>query len=187
MNKLKLISYIIIAEVSVIVVLLLVLLLNFDLSDGKQYEIKINHNRIIYSKDKSEPFTGKMQDTLNNKLIVQFSVVNGMKQGEFAMLTLDGNLAVQGFMNKNKNDGIWKYFYANGQIECEGEFDNDEPSGRWLWYYQNGVKKCEGIYLNGKPEGRWTKFNEDGSTSLLINYVKGEIISFVKLDKPTRI
>jgi|GEM_PF-609072 len=187
MNKIKLFTYVIIVEIAVIVVLLIFLMLNFHLSIGNQDNIKISHDSIIYSKDRSVPFTGKMQDTLDNKLIVRFSVVNGIKQGEFALLTLDGNFAVQGFMNANKNNGNWKYYYANGQIECAGEFDNDEPTGRWLWYYQNGVMKCEGIYINGKPEGRWTKFNDDGSPSLIINYIKGELVSYVQLDKPTRI
>ncbi len=91
-----------------------------------------------------------MQDTIDNKILVEFDVVDGIRQGEFVMSTLEGNFAVIGHMKKNKNEGNWKYFYNNGQLECTGDFNNDEPVGKWTWFYENGSVKCEGTYINGK-------------------------------------
>jgi antitoxin component YwqK of YwqJK toxin-antitoxin module len=182
MDKIKLFTYIIITEIFIVGTLLLILFVNSGLNYFHNDKIIVSNNDIIYSKDKSVPFTGKMQDTLDNKLIVEFNVVNGIKQGEFSLLTLDGSFAVQGYMNKNKNDGMWKYYYKSGQLECIGNFDNDEPSGKWSWFYHNGSKRCEGLYINGKPEGQWIKYDEEGNTCAIIKYLAGEIISFVQID-----
>jgi antitoxin component YwqK of YwqJK toxin-antitoxin module len=164
MDKIKLFSFIIAAEIFTLIILLILLFVNSDEHYVQQNAISFPITDIIYSKDNSVPFTGSMQDTLNDKLIVKYNVVNGFKHGEFSLLTMDGNLAVQGYMNKNKNDGNWKYYYEGGQLECTGNFSNDNPTGKWKWFYQNGAKKCEGIYINGKPEGIWRKYNADGTT-----------------------
>jgi len=187
MDKIKLFSYIIMIEILIISVLLFVLIHNSYFSSAYHNKIVVTDSDLIYSQDKSIPFTGKMQDTLDNKLIIEFSVVDGFKQGEFIMLTLDGNFAVKGFMNKNKNDGNWKYYYENGELECTGDFDNNKPTGKWTWYYKNGLIKCEGTFINGKPAGRWLKYNEDGFTCRIINYRLGEVISFIQIDNLTKV
>jgi len=187
MDKIRLFSYIIMIEVLIICILLVVLVNHSLFSSSSHDKIFITNNDLIYSQDKSVPFTGRMQDTLNNKLIVEFNVVDGFKQGEYILLTMDGNCAVKGFMNKNRNDGNWKYYYDSGQLECTGDFDNDIPTGKWTWFYKNGLVKSEGTYINGKPDGRWLKYNEDGFTFRIINYRFGEVISCVQIDKLTKV
>ncbi len=175
-------------EITIISALLVVLINNsyFNSSESNKIIVRTS-NDLIYSQDKSIPFTGKMQDTLNNKIIIVFNVVDGWKQGEYTLFTLDGNFAVKGFMNKNKNDGNWKYYYENGQLESTGDFDNDEPTGNWTWFHTNGLIKCEGTFLNGKPNGRWLRYNEDGVTCRIINYRLGEVISFIQIDNLTKV
>ena len=185
MNKIKLFSYIIITEVFVIGILLVILFINSNQSNNDHGRI-VFPNDIIYTKDTSTPYTGKMLDTLDNNIIVKFSVVDGLKQGEYYLLTMDGNCAVQGYMHKNKNDGNWKYFYENGKLECTGDFINDEPTGKWIWFYKNGLIKCEGIFVNNKPDGKWIKYDEEGNVSLIVNYRVGEVISLLELTKPIR-
>lgn len=174
-------------EITIIIALLVVLINNSYFNSADRNKIVITSNDLIYSQDKSIPFTGKMQDTLGNKIIIEFYVVDGWKQGEYTLLTLDGNFAVKGFMNKNKNDGNWKYYYENGQLECTGDFDNDEPTGKWTWFYKNGLIKSEGTFIKGKADGRWLKYNEDGFTCRIINYRLGDIISFVQIDNLTKV
>ena len=187
MDKIKLFSYIIMIEILVICTLLVVLIHHSYFNSSNHEKIVMTSNDLIYSQDKSIPFTGRMQDTLNNKLIVKFNVVDGWKQGEYIMLTMDGNFAVKGFMNKNKNDGNWKYYYDNGELECTGDFDNDEPTGKWTWFYKNGLIKCEGTFIKGKPDGKWLKYNEDGFNCRIINYRFGEIISSIHIDNLTKV
>lgn len=187
MDKIRLFTYVIIAEIIIVGALLIILFFNSNFNVFKTERIILSSNDLIYTKDNSKPFTGKMQDTLDNKLIVKFNVVNGFKEGEFSLLTMDGSFAVKGYMNKNKNDGNWKYYYEGGQLECTGNFNNDEPSGKWSWFYQNGLPKCEGTYINGKPTGQWIKYNEEGEACKIINYINGEIISFVQIENPTKV
>jgi len=187
MDKIKLFSFIIAAEILTLSILLILLFVNSELNYFQQYRIAVAKNDIFYSEDNSVPFTGKMLDTLDNNLIVEFNVVNGLKQGKFSLLNMDGSFAVQGYMNKNKNDGNWKYYYEGGQLECTGNFDNDNMTGKWRWFHLNGALKCEGTYINGHPEGLWHKYNINGTACLLINYRFGEVISFVQLNNPTRV
>jgi antitoxin component YwqK of YwqJK toxin-antitoxin module len=187
MDKIKLFSYIIVAEIFALIILLIVLLVNSDVNYFQHDRITVSYNDIIYSTDNSVPFTGKMLDTLDNKLIVEFNFVNGLKQGKFSLLSLDGSFAVQGYMNKNKNDGNWKYYYEDGQLECTGEFDDDDPIGKWIWFYQSGALKCEGTFIDGKSDGLWCKYNADGTVCMIINYRFGEVISFVQIDNPAKV
>lgn len=183
MNKIKLFAFIIVVEVFVIAALLIVMLTESFTTDTDSNKIIFNEE-LIYSEGTDIPFTGKMLDTLDNKLIVEFNVVDGFKQGEFFLLKMDGSYAVLGFMSKNKNDGDWKYFYDSGQLECAGSFNNDEPSGKWIWYYKNGLIRCEGNYLNGKPEGQWTKYDQNGNATIKVNYFQGEVINYFRLSTP---
>lgn len=173
-------------EVLIIIALLAVFLKNMGIISPETYNIKASLSELIYSPDNSKPFTGKMKDTLNNKLIAEFEVVDGMKQGEFTLFTFDGNFAIQGFMNKNMNDGTWKYFYDSGDMECTGDFDNDTPVGRWTWFYKNGTIRSTGNFINGEPDGQWVKYSSEGFTTLIINYRVGEIISQVQIDPLVR-
>lgn len=186
-NKVKLFTQLIIAEIFIIILLISFFIIDSCIDNSNFDEIVISESSLIYSENESVPFTGKMQDTLYNKIILQFNVVDGLKQGEFVMLTKEGNFAVKGYMNKNKNHGSWKYFYDNGRLECAGNFNNDRPIGKWTWFYENGSKKCEGIFVNGKEEGRWVQFDDAGSPSLLINYSMGERISMIKINRSTSV
>jgi len=186
MNKIKFFSFIIAIEVVVIVVLSILFFTESLTTQSNSKKIIFNEE-IIYTKGTDIPFTGRMLDTLENKLIVEFNVVNGFKQGEFYLSKMDGSCAVLGHMNKNKNDGAWKYFYDCGQLECAGSFTNDEPSGKWIWYYKNGLVKCEGNYINGKPVGQWIKYDQTGNTSTVVNYQFGEVVSYLQLNTPTNI
>lgn len=186
-NKVVIFTQLIIFEVFIIIALVSFLLFDSCVDNSNYSETTITDSSLILSKNKSTPFTGKMQDTLINNIIVEFNVVDGFKQGEYIILTMDGNCAVTGYMHKNKNHGNWKYYYENGQLECSGNFDNDKPIGKWTWFYENGYKKCEGVFINGKEEGRWLKYDDTGSPCLLMNYSLGDVISFVNINNLTKV
>ena len=142
---------------------------------------------LIFNNDQSFPFTGKLLDTLDNKMIVECDIVNGLMEGIYILASSNGELAAFGSMEKNKNEGTWQYYYENGQLRCQGDFDDDCAIGKWIWYYENGIKKCEGTFLKGLPEGKWIKYDERGYPSLLINYSAGEIIYSSEIEKPISI
>lgn len=160
---------------------------NEELQQNQSKNNVVLNDGLIYIEEGTFPFTGRMLDTLDNKMVVEFDVVNGLKNGEFFLFSVSGRLKAYGFLENNKNTGTWEYYYENGQLECMGEFENDKPVGKWVWYYENGTRKCEGIYLKGLPEGKWTKYDNVGYPGLVINFYAGEILSIVEIQKPKMI
>jgi len=176
-------SWIIFFEIILIVILIAFLFYSPSVKHNFSKRIIVINDGLIYQKGESQPFTGRILDTLQKQIIIEYDVVNGLKNGEFFLSNLDGIYTVYGFINNNKNVGTWKYYYDDGQLECTGKFNDDKPTGRWVWYYQNGVKKSEGIYINGKPEGKWIQYDQFGYRNLIIKYNAGEVLSIVKIDR----
>ena len=173
-----------------IITAILLLHFSFDGREAKKDIIKkglVLNDGLIFLQDESTPFTGIIQDTLDNKMIVACRVVEGLKNGQYLLFNLKGNLVVSGFMENNKNDGRWEYFYDNGELECIGNFKNDDPSGKWIWFYSNGSKKSEGSYINGKREGKWVKYDNEGYPTAIVNYCFGDVLSTVEISKPKMI
>lgn len=144
-------------------------------NNSKHYSTHYIHMQdgLIYKQGNSEPYTGRIQDTLQNKIIV-YDVVNGKKHGEFYVSLLNGDVSIYGFVENNKNVGTWNYFYETGELESKGNFRDDRPHGKWLWFYQNGKIKCEGYFINGREIGRWKSYNEKGSIISIVTYSNGE-------------
>ena len=69
-----------------------------------------NNDGLIYVGEESIPFTGRMFDTLDNKMMVEFDVVNGLKNGEFFLFSPSGKLKAYGFIENNKKVGTWEYY-----------------------------------------------------------------------------
>jgi hypothetical protein len=129
---------------------------------------------MIYAQSKL-PYSGSIVDTVGDR-IVSFQVKNGLKDGEFIIMFLNGNKEVHGTIRSNKNEGKWNYFYSNGKLESEGLFKNDKPDSKWTWYYPNGSKKEEGNFIMGKREGLWKQYNEDETIKSEVFYKSGNEI-----------
>jgi antitoxin component YwqK of YwqJK toxin-antitoxin module len=127
---------------------------------------------LIFKQGESKPFTGRVLDTLENK-IVEYDVIGGLRNGEFCVSNLNGVFTVSGAIKNNKNVGAWSYFYENGQPESKGNFKNDLPHGKWRWYYRDGSLKSEGYYINGNQEGEWKSFSERGLLKSITRFSGG--------------
>jgi len=143
--------------------------------------IEIKEDGLIYKVGRDNPFTGRIIDTLRNK-ILEYEVVNGVKNGEFRVSSVEGVVSIMGNVQDNMNIGEWNYFYPNGQLESKGNFNNDLPEGRWVWYYPNGDVKESGAFLDGLKTGRWYQYNPEGSLVAIIFYDFGEIIDELYLE-----
>jgi hypothetical protein len=137
---------------------------------------------LIFKQGESNPFTGRILDTLDNK-IVEYDVVGGLKNGEFCVSDLNGIFTVSGEIENNKNVGSWSYFYESGQLESIGNFRNDLPHGKWQWFYKDGTLKSEGYYINGNQEGEWKSFSEHGLLKSITRFARGEITNKVVISK----
>ena len=158
MNKLKK-TFILVAGLSLIITQLLFISCNKNEVPESSLELR---DTLIYKKGEANPFTGHEKARIQDK-IIEYDVVNGIKQGDFKLYFLNGNLQIEGRMENNRNVGEWKYYYESGGIESKGEFENDKPKGEWTWYYPSGEIKEKGNYFEGKRIGRWQQFDEAGN------------------------
>lgn len=134
---------------------------------------------LIYKVGQSEPFTGRVLDTLYNN-ILEYDVVAGLKNGTFRVSSLEGVVSVYGNIHDNMNTGLWNYYYPNGQLESEGYFKDDQPHGKWTWYYPNGNVKETGTYFESSKSGTWYKYKWDGILESKSVYDSGEKINEIK-------
>ena len=130
---------------------------------------------LIYKQKSDKPYTGIIIDTVKNE-IMEYHVKNGLKEGQFKISNLNGQVEMIGNMINNKNEGEWKYYYPDGQLESIGVFKNDTPSGKWIFYYATGIKKEEGNYQEGERDGKWIEYDSTGKVINYTNFSKGDTV-----------
>ena len=165
-----------------IVTILFFFLINGCSSENIPYGRIYSENGVIYGSATGKPFSGRVIDTLSNK-IIEYDVINGIKNGEFIIYFQNHELEIYGRMKNNKNEGKWSYFYQNGKLESEGIFKNDFPTDKWIWYYPDGATKEEGYFINGKKEGKWILYDERGNLKATFIFRDGEIVNQVEKNK----
>lgn len=167
----------------ILFILLIIIVISIILYSGSANEVQVNKfilkNGLIVNPSDNSIYTGKIVDTVQNK-IVEYNVVKGLKNGEFIIRYMNGNYQIKGNMKNNKNTGEWKYYYPSGQLESIGSFKDDVVSDEWNWFYQNGKRKENGVFVNGKRDGRWNMYDENGILKTILYFSQGKIIT--KLD-----
>lgn len=169
--------------------LLIISSLFFAIACNQYYtnqNIEIKEDGLIYKVGQDNPYTGRIIDTLQNK-VVEYDVVNGMKNGEFSLSSEEGIVSIYGIIKDNRNIGEWKYFYPNGQLETTGNFNYDKPHGKWVWYYSNGSIKGTGTFLNGYRTGTWYRYNLEGRLLSITLYDEGERINEIEFNPNTNV
>jgi antitoxin component YwqK of YwqJK toxin-antitoxin module len=176
--------YIHIAVRKLFLKLLIISSLFFTVACNQYYtnqNIEIREDGLIYKIGQDDPYTGRIIDTVQNK-VVEYDVVNGMKNGEFSLSSIEGIVSVYGSIEDNRNIGEWKYYYPNEQLESLGNFKNDNPHGKWVWYFSDGSVKEKGTFLNGYKTGTWYRYNLEGTLLSITTYDEGEKINEVKFE-----
>ncbi len=171
-----------IAALKVFLKILIISSLFFTAACNQYYtdqNIEIKEDGLIYKVGQDDPYTGRIIDTLENK-VLEYDVVNGMKNGEFSVSSVEGIVSVYGSIEDNRNIGEWRYYYPNEQLESIGNFNNDNPHGKWVWYYSDGGIKEKGTFLNGNKTGTWYRYNWEVSLLYITTYDEGEKINEVK-------
>ena len=117
---------------------------------------------LIYRKGSDVPFNERKKAKVEDK-IIEYDIVNGVRQGMFVIFYENGNTQMKGQLDNNMNVGKWQYFYESGEIESEGYFVNNQPEGKWIWYFTSGKLKEEGNIKQGRRIGKWKNFDENGN------------------------
>jgi antitoxin component YwqK of YwqJK toxin-antitoxin module len=94
----------------------------------------------------------------NEKMLLQESWKNGLRNGKHAKWDSDGHLIEVGDFSNDKKDGAWKLNWIYINERQKGYFRNDYKNGGWI---ESGSMKrtyryiCSGEYLDGKKNGIW--------------------------------
>lgn len=129
----------------------------------------------------SKPFTGRNKSKMLD-MVIEYEVVNGLKQGDFITYYPNGKVQMYGSMKQNKNVGLWKYYYQNGVLESSGYFNNDLPDSTWQWYNISGKLFEEGNYIGGKRNGTWKNYDSLGKLYTIKTYLDGTLKDSIKVD-----
>jgi antitoxin component YwqK of YwqJK toxin-antitoxin module len=131
---------------------------------------------LLYKNGSKTPFTGREKAKLQNR-IIEYNVVDGLKNGDFKIFYAEGRPQMVGQMINNKNEGHWKYYYESLSVESEGNFNNDLADGNWIWYYPNGNVKEQGNFVEGKRDGKWITYEDNGKVSIVNKFKNGELLN----------
>lgn len=91
---------------------------------------------------------------------------NGELSGEYMNWDHSGNLT----MAFEYIDGEQRIFFQRNGAEILVEGGN----GTFTEYYPNGNPRLMGPLVEGRKTGRWTRFHDDGSVSMVYEYVDGK-------------
>ena len=166
----------------ILIVFLTVLSYSVSNENHGNKQLIYTKNNIIYRQGSSTPLTGTVIDTINKK-IIRYDVVDGLKNGDFKIKLINGQVEVEGHIKNNKNEGKWSYFYPNGKLESEGYFNNDVAVDKWIWYFMNGKIKQEGYYKNGLKEGGWSFYDASGTIQAKIYFHDDKIVDRIDYSK----
>jgi antitoxin component YwqK of YwqJK toxin-antitoxin module len=156
--------------------LIIVTVIRLNNNSIKEKESLLKINGLLYKNGSKSPFTGIEKSKVRDR-ILEYDVVNGIKNGRFKVFYSDGTLQISGQLINDKNEGLWQYFYTNAQLESQGDFKNDLPTGSWYWYFPDGKIKEEGVFIEGKREGKWVSYKENGQVDTEKNYENGETVA----------
>jgi antitoxin component YwqK of YwqJK toxin-antitoxin module len=142
-------------------------------NDPSRQKFSVGPDGLFYATGTNELYSGMIIDTAD--VIIEFQVVNGIKNGSFKTYFLTGQLEKEGYIENDKNEGEWKYYYENGHLEVIGNFKENLANDQWISYYNNGNIKISGNYKNGKQFGAWKYYDSNGELINIIYYIDGKI------------
>ena len=140
-----------------------ILLLNsFSFSQSK-----VNVNNLIkygdkwFKENEDSPFSGIVfdMDKETGVKILEYSMTEGLKNGESTKWNKYGDLINTGFFKSGKQNGEWIFYYENGQKKDIKTYINDIENGLATEWLQNGNKRAEGNYKGGEKDGQWLRKN----------------------------
>jgi len=157
-----------------VIIGILVIYETLDNNKVDNLKISLGSDGLIYIAGTDQLYSGIFKDTTN--VIIEFTVINGIKNGSFKTYFLNGRLEKEGLIKNNKNVGEWKYYFENGQLETIGNYYENIPYGQWKSFYNNGNIKTVGTYRFGKQQGAWEYYNLDGNLINIIYFDNGRLV-----------
>jgi antitoxin component YwqK of YwqJK toxin-antitoxin module len=125
----------------------------------------------LYIDSEGELFSGTISQ-LQNTTKSQFSVKEGVIEGEAAYFYASGTLMESGFFTKGQKDQKWTRYSENGSVIAIAFYTLGKKSGTWLVFDDKGKKRFEMNYNDGQKSGIWTSWDENGALLSTVDYTK---------------
>ncbi|MDR3259881.1 MAG: toxin-antitoxin system YwqK family antitoxin [Fusobacteriaceae bacterium] len=115
-------------------------------------------NGIIYYRDETVPFTGKIKDIKDRNYYL-----NGKPHGKWITFHPSGAMKSIENWENGKLNGKFVLYYENGTKIMETTYLNGEDNGKYILYHPNGKIQIKGQISTGKPYGLWEFYDENGT------------------------
>lgn len=125
----------------------------------------------LYIDGEGELFSGTISQEQNNTKS-QFSVKEGVIEGEASYFYASGKLMESGYFTKGQKDQKWTRYSENGGIIAIGFYKLGKKDGTWLVFDESGKKRFEMTYADGQKSGVWTSWDEQGKELSKADYTK---------------
>ena len=106
---------------------------------------------IYFAKNSKTPFSGSAFSfsKLTRKKILEFQIIDGMKNGTYEEWYINGKKKEKGFWKHGNNEGLCSFWFENGQPKKEGVYKNTKGIGPWTYWCPNGNIEREGYRNSG--------------------------------------
>lgn len=125
----------------------------------------------LYIDSEGELFSGTISQVQNNAKS-QFSVKDGVIEGEASYFYASGKLMEIGYFSKGQKDQKWTRYSENGSVIAIAFYNLGKKSGTWLVFDDKGKKRFEMNYNDGQKSGIWTSWDENGELLSTVDYTK---------------
>lgn len=122
------------------------------------------------------------------KKAIEYSLLNGIKEGPAIVYDLYGNKFGEGSYLNGKQNGKWVYYFSNGKKLGEGSFINGDESNKgksgvpingrddvWIFYHENGKIEVDAHYKDGLLNGARKSYFDNGQLNEEENYQNGKL------------
>lgn len=123
----------------------------------------------LYIDSEGELFSGTISQ-VQNTTKSQFSVKEGIIQGEASYFYASGKLMETGYFTKGQKDQKWTHYSENGSVIAIAFYSLGKKSGTWLVFDDKGKKRFEMNYQDGQKTGIWTNWDENGEVLSTVDY-----------------
>lgn len=151
----------------------------------EKIENKQVKNNVVYIKNETEPFTGKL---IGEESLEEYK--DGIRDGAFKRKILyDGkDFICEGNYIEGIKHGVWTIKYLNGKQRATLEYSYDKPCGQWKYFYENNQVESIENFNNGILSGEVKFFDINGNVKLRANYYDGLLSgNFVRYYSPKKV
>lgn len=171
--------------------------LNSKMEEANYLEKEQRHDRKIYLRGSSNPFTGTLVLKVGDYVEYTEQYENGLLSGDKTWYDVNGNIMMietykNGIINgeqityfpntkvrsiityKDRKITEIEWYSKTGKTLFKEKYKNG--TGNWKTYWENGVLQEEGYYVNFLKDGRWIKYTKDGKIDEIKIYKNNRLI-----------